>query len=234
MLEERCLMLVQVDLNIQRLVLQWPLTFLSDNRHISYRPTRSFYDILHELFSLSLTPWERLCMILTHYGTVEIIIIIILFFNCIVILLLLFLFFSAQGISDTEGEEKMVRKMSTLEWPLAQVVCSLKLLWSKIALNRWMATDNLWNRKALCLSSPGWTEILLYYYYYYYYWLWNYGSERTKQPIGSLNNDDVQTVKVGSRDLDFKGSPSASLLAKWPVLFQSMIYRRLMLMSNTQ
>ena len=35
---------------------------------------------------------------------------------------------------------------------------SSKLLWSKIALNRWVATDNLWNRKALSLSRhlTGW------------------------------------------------------------------------------
>jgi len=55
-----------------------------------------------------------------------------------------------------------------------------KLLWSKIALNRWMTTDKLWNRKAISLSlshhltgrryfSPrsfkNWQDIIIYYYY---------------------------------------------------------------------
>jgi len=46
-----------------------------------------------------------------------------------------FIFFSAHGISDTEGERtKLVEKMSTLELPLTHKwSAASKLPWSKIA-----------------------------------------------------------------------------------------------------
>ena len=102
-------MLVSLDLNIQRIVLQWPLTFLPNNRHIRYTREEeyihriwSFYDRLLALFSLSLTHWQRLCMILGHHDTVEIIIIIT---NIIIIIIIIIIIHS--GIMGLNGRNSI-------------------------------------------------------------------------------------------------------------------------------
>ena len=84
------------------------------------------------LFSLSVTYCQRLC-ILGHHGAIEIGFII----N-----------FTDQGISDSKGKEtrNLLRKCKRWNDGYPRWSADSKLSWSKIALNRWMRTHNLWNR----------------------------------------------------------------------------------------
>ena len=103
----------------------------------------------------SIKSWQRQNKQTTiDMATIEFIYYFIYYYFIYFYLFLIFLVPKASPIP--RARKKLVRNVNAGMTISPGGLPPLKLLWSKIALNRWMTTDNLWNRKALSLFLVTW------------------------------------------------------------------------------